>query len=242
MKIKLLLFCQSFCLVLLFVLLAPHNSASEFYQYINEDGVKCYTDDPSIVSEIEDEKIIVHKDKYDGLDEQEKQRLKDKEKQEVLQLKQKKQETIENYRQKERIKDARKAREEQLKKIATPVRISRNRIFVPVTIGYSGREVTTLLLLDTGASITAINNSIAEQLKINTGKKSAVRIAGGGILKTKIVDIEYIKVGPKTYKSPKIMVLNQKGPAEGFYGLLGQDFLSHFSYTIDYSNNLIVWR
>ena len=220
----------------------PHNSASEFYQYINEEGVKCYTDDPSLVSDIEDEKIIVHKDKYDGLDEQEKKRLQDKEKQEALELRQKNQQANDNYIRNERLKDAKKAREERFKKLATPVRISMNRIIVPVTIGYSGREVTTLLLLDTGASITAIDNSIAEQLKINTGKNSAVRIAGGGILRTKIVNIEYIKVGPKTYKSPKIMVLDRKGPAEGFHGLLGQDFLSHFNYTIDYSKNLIIWR
>ena len=77
---------------------------------------------------------------------------------------------------------------------------------------------------------------------ITTGKKSAARIAGGGTIETKIVDIDYIKVGSKTYKSPKIMVFDQKGPTGGIHGLLGQDFLSHFSYTIDYSKNLIVWR
>ena len=122
------------------------------------------------------------------------------------------------------------------------MRISRNRILVPVTIGYSDREVTTELLLDTGASITVIHSSVAEHLEINTGKGSAVRVAGGGFLRTKIVEIEYIQVGPKIYKGPMIMVLNNKGPATEYHGLLGQDFLSHFNYTIDYSKNRIVWR
>ena len=242
MKIKLLLFCCSFCMVFVFTLTMPQNSISEFYQYINEEGVKCYTDDPSHISEIDDENIKIHKEKYDGLDEEEKKKLKDKEEKEILELKQKTREALNLYEKREQIKDARKAMEKRAKKLATPVKISMNRILVPVTIGYSGREITTILLLDTGASITAFDNSIAEQLKINTGKKSAVRVAGGGVLKTKMVNIEYIKVGPKTYESPTIMVLNNKGPTQHFHGLLGQDFLSNFSYTIDYSKSLILWR
>ncbi|MCK5542308.1 MAG: aspartyl protease family protein [Desulfobacterales bacterium] len=220
----------------------PHNSVSEFYQYINKDGIKCYTDDPSLIAEIEDGKITTHKDKYDGLDEQEKKKLKEQETQEILKLKQKTQEAIEDYRKNERIKDAKEAKEIRLKNRSTPIKFSRNRILASVTIGYSGREVTVDLILDTGASITVLYNSVAEQLEINTGKQSAARVAGGGIVKTKIVEIEYLKVGPKTYKTPTIMVLNNKGPPRDFHGLLGQDFLSHFEYTIDYSKNLIIWR
>jgi len=228
--------------VFLFVLLTPLNSVSEFYQYINKDGVKCYTDDPSLVSEIEDNKITVHKDKYDGLDEEEKQRLKDLEEQETSELKQKTQESIELFEENQRIREEEKAAIESFRNRTTPVKIVKNRILVPVTIGYSGREVTTELILDTGASITLIYDSIAEQLEIGKGSLGAARVASGSIVKTKIVEIEYIKVGPKTYKTPTIMVLKRKGPAEAFHGLLGQDFLSHFEYTIDYSNNLIVWR
>ena len=242
MKIKFFLFIKYSCIVFVFITFIPHYSASEFYQYINKDGVKCYTDDPTLISEIEAKKITIHKDKYDGLDEEEKKILKDKERQEVLKLKQKTQESLDSYRKNERIKDAKEARERRLRKITTPVIISRNRILVPVTIGYSGREVKTVLLLDTGASITLIYDSVAEQLEINTGRRSAARVASGSIVKTKIVEIEYIKVGPKTYKSPTIMVLKRKGRAGNVQGLLGQDFLSHFGYTIDYYNSLIVWR
>lgn len=239
---KFILFFCYCCLVYIFIVLTPPSSLSEFYQYINKDGVKCYTDDPSLISELEEEKIIVHKDKYDGLDEEEKKQLKAREEQKAFEAKQRTIRSLDSYQKKERIKDAKKAMEEAFKKSTTPVRISRNRILAPVTIGYAGKSVATWLLLDTGASITAVDNSISEQLNISSGQTSAVRVAGGGVLKTRIVNIEFIKVGPKTYKSPRIMVLNQKGPAEDFHGLLGQDFLSHFSYTIDYSKSVIVWR
>jgi hypothetical protein len=242
MKIKLLLFIKYFFLVFLFITFIPYYSVSEFYQYINKDGVKCYTDDPSLVSDIEDTNIIVHKDKYDGLDEKEKKKLKDREKQEALKLKLETQEALDHFKRNERINDAKKAKEKLSEKSTTPVRIFRNRILVPVTIGYLNREVTTELLLDTGASITVIHDLVADQLEIDTGKNSAVRVAGGGFLRTKIVEIEYIKVGPKIYKGPVVMVLNNKGPATDHQGLLGQDFLSHFNYTIDYSKNRIIWR
>lgn len=242
MKIKFLLFIRYFFLVSLFIVFMPHYSASEFYQYINKDGVKCYTDDPSLVSDIDDKNITIYKGKYDGLNEEEKKKLKAQEAQRVLESEQKTREALNQYRRNQLIEDARKAKAMRLKKTTTPARIFQNRIIIPVTIGYSGREVTTELLLDTGASITVIHNSIAEQLEINTGRKSAARVADGGLVRTEIVEIEYIKVGPKTYKAPTIMVINKKGPAMNFNGLLGQDFLSHFNYTIDYYNSLIVWR
>jgi predicted aspartyl protease len=242
MKIKLLLFCKFSFLLFLFVLVLPVDSVSEFYQYINEDGVKCYTDDASLISEIEEKKVTVHKDKYDGLSEEEKKILREREEQEILEQRQRTQRALDTYRLNESIKDAKKRKEENFRKRTTRVLIANNRIIVPVTIGYSGREHNTSLLLDTGASITVIHNSIAEQLEINTGVKSSATVAGGGTVRTKIVDIEYIKVGPKTYKNPKIMVLRNKGSSGGLHGLLGQDFLSHFNYTIDYKNSLIVWR
>ncbi|MCP3898424.1 MAG: clan AA aspartic protease [Desulfobacteraceae bacterium] len=204
--------------------------------------MKSYTDDPSLVSEIEDKNIKVHKDKYDGLDEKEKKELKDKEAKEILKLKQKTQENLEQYRINERIREAKIAREKYLEESTTPVKIYGNQILVPVTIGYSGREVNTVLLLDTGASITLLYNSVADQLQINNSKSSAARVAGGGIVKTKIAEIEFIKVGAKTYKEPTIMMIDRKDKSGYFHGLLGQDFLSHFNYQIDYSKSIIIWR
>ena len=91
--------------------------------------------------------------------------------------------------------------------------------------------------------MTAINKPLADELNItDEGKVSASRIANGSIVKTRIVDIQYIKVGPKTYNSPKISIIPYKGHPEGFHGLLGQDFLSKFQYSIDYKNSQILWK
>ncbi len=97
------------------------------------------------------------------------------------------------------------------------------------------------MLLDTGASITTIDESVVEQLGTSGGKTSAIIVAGGGIHKTKLVTVHQMKVGPKLVKNPEIMVLKQNTGFLGFQGLLGQDFLRQFSFTIDYGNNVIRW-
>jgi predicted aspartyl protease len=242
MKIKFLIVAKYSFLIVCFIIFKPPFLSSEFYQYIDKDGVKSYTDDPSLVSDIDDKKLTIHKDKYDDLDETEKKKLRDQEEQETFKSNQESQEAIELFIEDQRINEERKTAGERFRNRTTPVKIERNRTLVPVTIGYSGRELTTELILDTGTSITVIYDFVADQLEINTGKVGAAKVASGSIVKAKIVEIEYIKVGPKTYKTPTIMVLNRKGPATASHGLIGQDFLSYFEYTIDYSNNLIVLR
>ncbi|MCP4719894.1 MAG: hypothetical protein GY860_10600 [Desulfobacteraceae bacterium] len=235
----------SFALFLVLLCLNPVPLRSEFYEYMDKDNVKTFTDDLSLVPEVQTGKTKVHKERYDHLDEEQKNELIRQEQEEIEKLKMKTRADLERFEQlekAERKKEQEIKRQKRLEALKTPIVISGNRILVPVTIKYSNKEVTTVLLLDTGASITSVNHFVAEQLNINTGKTSAVMVAGGGILRTKLVNVQHIKVGPKILKAPKIMVLEQKGLPLDFQGLLGQDFLQQFSFTIDYGNRVIRWK
>jgi predicted aspartyl protease len=227
------------------LLLLPPTLRGEFYEYIDKNGVKIFTDDSSLIPDIQQDKTKIHKERYDHLDEEQKNELILHEQEEIDKQKKKTRASLEKFEQQEKIERQQQEdikRQKYLEALNTPITISQNKILVPVTIGYANREITRVLLLDTGASITSVNQSVAEQLNINTGKSSAVMVAGGGILKTKLVDVKYIKVGPKTLKNPRIMVLEQKGAPLSFHGLLGQNFLSRFHFTIDYANSLIRWK
>ncbi|MFH2092969.1 MAG: retroviral-like aspartic protease family protein [Pseudomonadota bacterium] len=231
-------------MMLFFMVLQPSVSNSEFYEYIDENGVKTYTDDESVIHSTENKKIKVHKERYEHLDEQQKNELIQKEQQEIERLNRKTREDLQRYKQQEEAQKREQYLIEQEKRkqaLKTPVIISRNRILVPVTIQYSGKKISTTLLLDTGASITTVNQFVAQELSITEGTSSAIGVVGGGILRTKLVTVDSIKVGPKTIKSKKIMVVEEKGLAKGYQGLLGQDFLQRFNYTIDYANSIIQW-
>ena len=235
----------SFLLFLVFLWLNPVPLKSEFYEYIDKNNVKTFTDDLSLVPNLQTDKTKVHKERYDHLNEEQKDELIRQEQEEIEKLKMKTRADLERFEQQEeaeRKKEQEIKRQKRLEALKTPIVISRNRILVPVTIKYSNKEVTIVLLLDTGASITSVNHFVAEQLNINTGETSAVMVAGGGILRTKLVNVQHIKVGPKILKSPKIMVLEQKGVPLDFQGLLGQDFLQLFSFTMYYGNRVIRWK
>lgn len=227
------------------LLLLPSPLRSEFYEYIDKSGVKVFTDDQSLIPDLQQNKTKVHTERYDHLDAKQKNKLIQREQEEIEKLKEKTRASLERFQQAEEIKRNKQQeikRRQQAEALKTPIVISRNRILVPVTIKYSNKEITSVLLLDTGASITTVNQFVADQLNISTGKSSAVMVAGGGILRTKIVKVQQIKVGPKIVKTPDIMVLAQKGVPLDFQGLLGQNFLQLFSFTIDYDNSVIRWK
>src|SRR5450631_2777393 len=57
----------------------------------------------------------------------------------------------------------------------TAVKVQNNQIWVPVTIAHRGRTVTTLLLLDTGATNTSISPALARRLGVQTSETSSGR-------------------------------------------------------------------
>jgi clan AA aspartic protease (TIGR02281 family) len=123
------------------------------------------------------------------------------------------------------------------------VKIIDNQVLVPVTLGYGGKTVQALLLLDTGATNTTISPEIAAKLNISLDqtKKTIGQVVGGGLLEAKRVKLNYIKVGPHTKTDIDIDIIEHIDLASNFDGLLGMNFLRNFRYHINFDNQTINW-
>ena len=87
----------------------------------------------------------------------------------------------------------------------TKVIIKDNQVLVPVTIGYSGKKIEGLLLLDTGASIVALHRDFVEKLKIKDTQKTKLMVVGGETITADVVKLDFVEVGRN--KKPNFMQL-----------------------------------
>jgi predicted aspartyl protease len=126
----------------------------------------------------------------------------------------------------------------------TRVRIIGNQVLVPVTLGYEDRQIQTTLVLDTGASMTAIDSDMFEGVNLDASKTRAIsaRVADGGIVTGRAVRIDYIEVGPHRLSNVYIALIPHQGPRENHDGLLGMNFLRNCEYRIDFENQQIYWK
>jgi len=95
------------------------------------------------------------------------------------------------------------------------------------------------LLLDTGASITALDSKFLERIGArDTGRRLTLQTANGqteGI----VYEIRLLRIGRTQVHNFEVAGLDF-GERTRFDGLLGMDFLNMFSYTIDNSNNTLM--
>jgi len=125
----------------------------------------------------------------------------------------------------------------------TGVTVRGNKVLVPVTLSFRNETVQARLLLDTGASVTAISPQLAKRLGIKPEHTSRTtgRVADGSYITAYNTVIDYVQVGPKTKQSVEVAVLPMNGPAMGFDGLLGMNFLGDFRYHINLESQTIEW-
>jgi tetratricopeptide (TPR) repeat protein len=127
--------------------------------------------------------------------------------------------------------------------MVTHVTIVGNQVLVPVILAKEGNEVRAILLLDTGASVTSIHSDVAAGLRINAAQTQKTKglVAGGGLLDVWRTKLSYITVGPHTKTGMEVAIVEHKGPAVPYEGLLGMNFLRDLRYAIDFQNRTINW-
>lgn len=128
---------------------------------------------------------------------------------------------------------------------STPVRLSRgNQAIVPVRISYRNTTVEAWLLLDTGAAVTVISNSLADRLGIKPAstERRLAQLADGSVIDTARTRVDYLAVGPKMKYNAEVAIMPSDGPVTGFDGLLGMNFLGEFRYHLDVNNQTIEWQ
>ncbi len=232
-------FIQLFILISAMVsVLFPPPLSAEIIKYTDEDGVIHFVDDEGKIPLEYQDNLTRYKGKYDHLPREERIIKLEEEGQKNYE---RQQQELKKWQQKKKLGQVEQALKTFIKSLETKVIIQGNRVLVPATLSAGGNEVQATLLMDTGADQIALSQNIADRLNIQQTRKTAVRVAGGKIIKAKYTVLSYVKVGPHKKENIGTFILKQSGPTFEFDGLLGMNFLRGLDYKIDFNNQIIRW-
>lgn len=130
----------------------------------------------------------------------------------------------------------------QRESLTTPVQVHGNQVLVPVKISDGYRQISVRLLLDTGASQTVFHRATVASLRRKFLGQGWSRLAGGQLIATEKVRLASLQVGPYTWKTPAVTLIEISDADVPFEGLLGMDFLRNHPYRIDFQQQLIHWQ
>lgn len=126
----------------------------------------------------------------------------------------------------------------------TSIVIVDNQIHVPVSFRNGDKTVQAILLLDTGASITSITETLAARLGIDpkNTRDVSMGLADGRMIDIHLTRVDAVGVGDRMKFAFEIAILPDSDNRKEHEGYLGVDFLSSFPYLVDFQNNLIRWQ
>ena len=139
----------------------------------------------------------------------------------------------------QKVLDSEKAKRESL---TMPVKVYGNQVLVPVEISDGSRQIRARLLLDTGASQTFFHHRTVASLRTKSLGKGWSRLAGGQLIATEKVRLASLQVGPHTWETPTVYLIELSDSDAPFDGLLGMDFIRSHPYRIDFQQQLIHWQ
>lgn len=123
----------------------------------------------------------------------------------------------------------------------THVTVMGNQVLIPATLSHGDRTVEARLILDTGASVTAISTELAEKLGIDLKRAPRASAQGvGGMVTVWYTRLNRVSAGPHTKTGIDVAVIphNDGVPIDG---LLGMNFLRSYKYHINFNNRTIDW-
>lgn len=128
-----------------------------------------------------------------------------------------------------------------------PLNMKNQQFFAPVSFAVSGEsfsdeQVKTELLIDTGASITALTQTTFAQ--ITPLAKTFLRYVNvktaNGMVRTELYQIAEVRLGEQVFNDVEVLVLPENvSDSDAFNGLLGMNMLAQFTFFIDQDNALL---
>jgi predicted aspartyl protease len=126
--------------------------------------------------------------------------------------------------------------------VVTPFESRRpGEVIVPVTVGSRG---PFRFVLDTGSTHSAVTERLANAFGARPVARTTMQ-ANGGTIECPVVSLPPLAVGDAAVEGLTVTALPPSSTSalgHGVDGILGNDFLSRFRFTIDYRRSWIVWH